>query len=94
MSCLRQRPARRGWNAAPNPASAGCTVSYVLPRAAHVRLSLLDVQGREVWRLEASGLSAGRHLATLDAGHLAPGLYVMRMAAGGVDLRQRAVIVR
>jgi uncharacterized repeat protein (TIGR02543 family) len=78
----------------PNPAAGAARVGFALPREANVRLSVLDVAGREV-RVLADGLqSAGRHeIALSDAGALAPGLYFVRMRAAGHDYLERFAVL-
>jgi len=65
-----------------------------VPRRAHVRLTLLDVQGRELAVLAEGERAPGRYAVSLDAAALAPGLDFVRMQAPGVDLKQRVVILR
>jgi len=79
---------------APNPVHGPTTLTYALPFASHVRLSVVDVQGRELRVLEDADRPAGRHVAQMPAGELAPGLYFVRMRAPGVSLAQRFVLVR
>lgn len=79
---------------APNPTAGEATLSFAVPARTHVRLTLLDLQGREVARLADGERIAGLHTAALDARDLRPGLYFVRLQAPGVDLRRRLAIVR
>ena len=79
---------------APNPSRGRAQLSYVVPRESHVRLTLLDVQGRELAVMADATIEAGLHAVSLDAGALRPGLHFVRMQAPGVDLRQRFVVLR
>jgi hypothetical protein len=78
----------------PNPASESATVGYALPEAGLVRLSVVDLLGREVAVLDAGDRAAGPHTARLDAHHLAPGVYVVRLATAGRVLTRRVVVAR
>ncbi|WP_420454949.1 choice-of-anchor B family protein [Rubrivirga sp.] len=78
---------------APNPSSGGARVAFAVPEAGAVRVSVIDVRGREVAVLMDGSVSAGRHEARLDGG-LAAGVYVVRLEAGGRVLTRRAVVVR
>lgn len=69
--------------AAPNPSSGHVALHYRLPRAAHVRLTLYDVLGRQVETVLDAQRSAGEHAADYDTSALTPGLYVYRIEAGG-----------
>lgn len=79
---------------APNPTSGSAMLSFAIPARTRVRLSLVDVQGREVALLSDGERPAGRYASALDAKDLRPGLYFVRLQAPGADLRQRVVIVR
>jgi hypothetical protein len=80
---------------APNPIhSESATIAFVLPRSSRVRLTLLDVQGREAALLADGVREPGRHTATLEAGRLRPGLYFLRLETAGQKLQKRAIILR
>jgi hypothetical protein len=79
---------------APNPVSASAQVAYVLPRRGDVRISVLDVQGREVAVLATGDREPGRHVCALSTAGLRPGLYFVRLQAGRVVLRRRLVRMR
>ncbi len=78
----------------PNPSRGAATLSYGLPQRAKVRLSLVDLQGREVAVLADGVREAGRHVALLDAADLRPGVYFARLRCGGASLVRRFVLVR
>ncbi|MBK7367609.1 MAG: hypothetical protein IPJ04_06760 [Candidatus Eisenbacteria bacterium] len=62
-----------------------------------MRVSVLDVQGREVATLADGAFAAGRHGVAFDeAGRpLAAGLYFVRMrVSGGPEFTRRIVIAR
>jgi hypothetical protein len=61
----------------PNPVTGAATVAYVLPAAGAARVVVYDVLGREVAVLADGPAPAGRREAALDAGRLAPGVYVV-----------------
>ena len=79
---------------APNPTAGTARVAFALPEAGAVRVSVYDVRGREVAVLADRPFEAGRHEAVLDASRLAAGVYVVRLAAAGRVLTQRATVVR
>jgi plastocyanin len=66
----------------PNPLSHSATVSFSLAEAAQVRLAVYDMLGREVAVLVDGQVGAGSHTAVFEAGSLAAGTYVYRLAAG------------
>ena len=67
---------------APNPVSRAARVFFTLPREANVRLTVVDLQGREVARLAEGMMAAGRHSAnwTMARGGVTqPGVYLVRL---------------
>ena len=82
----------------PTPCVESAHVVYDLPREAQVRLSLIDLQGREVTTLVDGTKAAGRYLATWDggtrAGRAAPGIYFVRFETPGHAFVRRIVLTR
>jgi subtilisin family serine protease len=81
----------------PNPLHGAARVGFALPSASHVRLSVMDVQGREVAVLAEGVFEAGRHQVRWDgasAGRVGPGLYFVRLSVAGRSLVRRAVVTR
>ncbi len=78
----------------PNPVRAGSRVSFELPEAAHVRLTLHDVAGRRVATLVDEVRPAGAHVESLPLRGLAAGVYFARLEAGRDVTRTRVVYVR
>jgi glucose/arabinose dehydrogenase len=78
----------------PNPSTGHSLVTFAVPASTHVRLTLTDVQGREVAVLADGLREAGRYTAALEAGDLRAGMYFVRMRAKGVELSRRLAIVK
>ena len=70
------------------------TVSFLLPSAAHTRVGVLDVQGREVALLVDADLPAGPHQTLVPAGVLSPGLYFLSLRVPGQELTRRLMVIR
>lgn len=68
--------------------------SLDLPRAAHVRLRLLDVAGRQFAAIEAGFREPGRHSLRWDATGMRTGVAFLELTAGEVRVVQRVVVVR
>ena len=91
----RERPAELTLGRAqPNPVRASATISYGLPVAAAVRLAVCDALGRAVAVIADGTPDAGWHDATWTPGPAAPGLYVVRLVAGGEVRTATVVVVR
>jgi hypothetical protein len=79
---------------APNPVSDRATVTYDLPAAADVRVSVYDVLGRRVAVLEEGRREAGTHRVTWRAKGAAPGVYVLRLTADDQKRSRKVVRIR
>ncbi len=68
----------------PSPADEWLTVTYVLDRGRHVKVSLFSVVGRQLVEFPAAGgeKAAGQHSHQLSLSSLAPGLYYLVVQAG------------
>ena len=66
----------------PNPFNPSTTISYHVPVASEVRLTVHDTLGREVAVLAEGRKSPGNFEAIFNAAGLASGIYVYRLTAG------------
>jgi hypothetical protein len=82
----------------PNPTPRAFRVEYTVARATKVRLTLLDLQGREVAVLAEGPFSPGRYIASWDGmnnGRQVPtGVYFVRYQAERQQFVRRVVISR
>lgn len=77
----------------PNPATRHFTVSFALANASPATVELLDLGGRRVLSRDVGSFGAGKHQLELrTAGHLAPGMYFLRLTQSGRSLSSRVVI--
>jgi len=83
---------------APNPTSGPMRLRFAIPAPATVRLSVLDLQGREVAVLAEGTQPAGWAWANWNGraggGPAAGGIYFIRLQAGGRQIVQRFALVR
>jgi len=82
-----------GLRASPNPAHGPVTVRYVLPRAAHVRLRLMDVAGRARAQFEDRDLAAGEHRLQWSVRGQTAGIAFLELVVGGDRAVQRIVVL-
>jgi len=85
--------------AAPNPVAAHATISFVLEREAHVRLTAVDATGRLVRTLADAALEGGAHAVSWDGrdrrGRPVPsGVYYVVLEAGAQRGAQAIHVVR
>ena len=80
--------------AGPNPARGAVALTFALPAAAAATAEVLDALGRSVLRADLGAQAAGAGAARLDVSGLAPGVYVVRLAAGPARASTRISVVR
>jgi len=78
----------------PNPFNPSTTIEFDLPSAAHVRLRVFDLLGREVASLVNEELSAGRHQAQWNASKMSSGVYFYQMEAGPFVAVRKLVLLK
>jgi hypothetical protein len=78
----------------PNPSAGRARVAFGLAEAGPLHVAVYDVLGREVAVLAEGLHGPGRHTAALDAGALAPGAYVVRVASEAGVRTARLTVAR
>jgi hypothetical protein len=78
----------------PNPFNPTTVIAFSIPAAAHTRLVVSDLLGREVAVLADGMLEAGRHVRPFQAGLLASGVYHYTLTAGTLRLTRNMMLVR
>ena len=78
----------------PNPFSKTTTIEYRIPNDGKVKLSIYDLQGREVAILVNETKSAGVYKINFAANKLAAGTYICRMNAGDFTEIKKLVLIR
>ena len=82
-------------NAYPNPFNPTTTISYALPAPSEVRISVVEMLGRQVATLVAGDMkSEGYHTVQFNADGLASGTYLIRMEAGDFVATQQVVLLK
>ncbi|MHB9028242.1 MAG: BsuPI-related putative proteinase inhibitor [Candidatus Latescibacterota bacterium] len=78
----------------PNPFNPSTTISFQLPSAGQVRLSVYNVAGQEVARLVDGPMAAGSHSAVFDGSRLASGVYFYRLQAEGFTNARKMLLIK
>jgi hypothetical protein len=76
----------------PNPVRGSTEISFSLPKAENVRLSVYDAQGRLVRNLAEGTRTAGTHHVSVSG--LESGVYFYRLEAGKASLTRRMVVAK
>jgi len=79
----------------PNPFNPSTNISFSLPTAANVRLSVYNVLGQEVATLLSNkALNSGTHIVAFDASALSSGMYIYRLEAGSFVSTKRMMLIK
>ena len=78
----------------PNPFNSSTAISYRLPHAGRMTLSLYDAGGRLIRTVYRGTQTSGNHMYTLDASHLATGTYFVRMVYNEKSQLQKIVYIK
>lgn len=78
----------------PNPFNPVTTISYSIPEASHVSLTVYDVAGNEVAELVNGTRTAGAHLVRYDASELASGIYFYRLQTGSYIANKKMLLLK
>ena|GEM_PF-687101 len=76
----------------PNPVADRATVSYSLPRAGNVDVSLFDATGRLVRALASGHQAAGDYTLATAANSLTSGVYLLRLELDGNRVTNRIIV--
>ncbi len=78
----------------PNPFNPSTVISFQIPVAGNVRLSVYNVAGQEVARLVDRRLAAGSHSAVFNGGGRASGVYFYRLQAEGFTQSRKMLLIK
>jgi hypothetical protein len=78
----------------PNPFNPVTTISFALPQATLVQLSIFDIQGSKVEDLISGWKEAGIHEITWDASGLSSGIYFYSIKAADFKTVKKMILVK
>lgn len=78
----------------PNPFNPKTTIQYSIRHQMVVRLTILDVTGREICTLVDSIQSEGSHSVAWDASGVASGVYICRLSVQGESMTRKIIILK
>ncbi|SMO42578.1 T9SS type A sorting domain-containing protein [Gracilimonas mengyeensis] len=80
----------------PNPFNPTTNISYSIPEASDVSLTIYNAMGQEVATLYQGMQSAGNHTVTFNASNLASGIYFYRLDSpdAGVSITRKLTLIK
>jgi hypothetical protein len=78
----------------PNPFNPATTLTYQIPQAGHVQLSVYDALGVEVAAVVNAHQQPGLYRVSFSGNELPSGIYFVRMHAGTFRAVRKVVLVR
>jgi hypothetical protein len=78
----------------PNPFNPVTGIRFSVPRSSRVRLSVVDILGRETALLSEGRFEPGTYTVTWDASACPAGIYVVVLEAGGMRLTRKVTLIK
>lgn len=78
----------------PNPFNPVTSISYTLPEASDITLSVYNVTGQEVAVLEEGRKSSGSYTLSFDASGLASGIYFYQLKTGDQLITRKMILLK
>jgi len=78
----------------PNPFNPSTKISFGIPQASNVKISVMDVTGKEIAEITNKHFSAGNHSVEYNADDIASGVYFYRIDAGEFSSVKKMIIIK
>lgn len=78
----------------PNPFNPVTKISFDIPELAQTRLTIYDINGREITKLVNEQLTPGSYEYSFDAAELSSGVYFYRLEAGSFIQSKRMLLLK
>lgn len=78
----------------PNPFNSSTVITYQLSNFSNVDLSIYNLLGQKAATLVSEQQAPGNYQVTLDAAHLASGVYIYSLKTAGAIIRKRMLLIK
>jgi hypothetical protein len=78
----------------PNPFNPNTWLSFSLPKAEEIAITVYNLEGAEIAKLAEGWLMAGKYRVNFDAAYLPSGVYIATMKAADFQQSQKLLLVR
>lgn len=78
----------------PNPFNPATKINFTLNNNSFVKLSIFDLQGREIQILVSENINAGDYYYSFNGQSLTSGIYFYRLETNGMSLSRRMVLLK
>jgi hypothetical protein len=81
-------------SAFPNPFNSSAVIRFELPSAGEVKMTVYDINGREVAELVHRAMPAGKHNVRFDGSSLSSGLYFVSLRTAQQSMTRKLVLLK
>ncbi len=78
----------------PNPFNPSTVITYSLPAASHVRLTVVNILGQTVQTIVDGPQTPGNHIVSWDASRNTSGVYLYRLESGGTVETRKMLLLK
>lgn len=78
----------------PNPFNPSTIINYDVPKASYVKLTVFDINGKELKEIVSANMQPGSYSATFDASGFSSGLYFYRLSAGDIISTRKMIFIK
>ena len=78
----------------PNPFNPSTVITYALPQAGYVSLTVFNLLGEEVATLVNENMSAGTHTVEFNGSNLTSGIYIYSIISNGFIYSRKMVLMK
>ncbi len=78
----------------PNPFNPVTTIKYSVPKAGIVKISVYDLNGKELLNITEKFHTAGNYIETLDMTNFSSGIYLYELSTEKISISRKLVLIK